>query len=133
MKTNDNLKYMTVFDQCKTVSQWTALYPFVHYSALFLCTFFFRISFFSCCTFFNFFLVALFLCCTPFMFHFFHTTPFSCCTFLCVALFLCIELFHVALLDVAIYSFCILLLLNSSHVAMFSCCTLFMLQYFDIL
>ena len=79
---------------------------------------------------FIFFHVGLFSCCTLFSFHFCHTAPFPCCTFSCnnlfmlhffscCTLFLCIALFHVALLQVVMFSFCILLLLHSSHVAIF--------------
>ena len=111
------------YDQCITVHQRTARYPFVHYST-FLCTF----SVFHCGNLYF------------FMLHFLHTAPFLCCSFLCsnlcctffrVALFLCIEVFHVALLHVAIFSSCILLLLHSSHFANFSCYNFFTLHYFQ--
>ena len=81
----------------------------------------------------HFFHVPLFSC-TFFILHHFHAALFCvvifpCCTFFRVALFLCIALFHDALLHVAIFSFCILLLLHSSHVAIFpvalcSCCSI---------
>lgn len=61
----------THLDQCITVRQWTARYPFVHYSALFLYTFF-RISLWQ---------FIFCWCCTFFMLAFFHTTSFPCCTF----------------------------------------------------
>ena len=95
--------------QCITVRQRTARYPFVHYSALFLCT----LSVFHC---------GIVLFCV---------VIFPCCTFFRVAFILCVTLFHVALLHVALFSFCVFLLLHSSHVAIFFCCTLFMLHYFQ--
>ena len=124
-------KKCSMKNQCIMVRQWTARYPFVHYSALFLCTFFVAIYIFSCFTF--------------FMLHLFHVplfsyAPFPWCTFLCsnlsmlhffrVALILCIALFHVTFLQVTMFSFCILLLLHSSHFVAFfsvelcSCCTI---------
>ena len=92
---------------------------------------FFRISLWQ----FIFFHVALFSCRTFFILHHFHVSLicvdiFPCCTFFRLALFLCIALFHGALLQVAMFSFCILLLLDSSHIAIFSYCTFFMLHYF---
>ena len=80
------------------------------------------------------FYVAIFSCCTVFILHHFLLQFFVLFFMLhCfrVALFLCIALFHVALLNVVMFSFCILLLLHSSHVAILCCWSLFMLHYFQ--
>ena len=106
-------------------------YLFEHYNALFLCTF---SVFYSANLYFfmlHFFHVAFFACCTFFILHHFHVALFCVEIFSCSTLFLCVALFHVALLHIAMFSFCILLQLHSSHAAIFSCCTLFMLHYFE--
>ena len=105
--------------QCITVRQRTARHPFVHYSALILCTF----SLFRCGNLyffmFHFFYVALVSCCTFLILHHFYVALFLCSNlfmlqiFFRVPLFLCIALFHVALLHVAMFSCYILLLLHS--------------------
>ena len=117
------------FHQCITDGhQRTTRHPFVHYSALLV-------------HFFPYFTVAIYLssCPTFFMLHFFHTTLFPYCTFLCSDLFMlhfssCCALFMYCTISCctftcAMFPICILLLLHSSDVAIFSCCTLFMLHY----
>ena len=133
------------------VHQRAANYQFVHYTALFLGIFFLYFTVADYAFFMlHFFHTTLFSCCTLLMLHHFHvilfsTLIFSCCTictlsffhvalcsyctililyFVCVALFLCTALFHVALLHVAKFLFCIFLLLLSSHGALCSCWTI---------
>ena len=138
------------------VHQQMARYPFVHSSALFLCTFFpyFTLALFSCCTF-----SRVALCCTRFMCHFFcdaliscwalsvlhffilHSfqvalfcvIPCSCCTFLCVAPFSCCTFsrvapccIHIMLHFFVLHSFRVALF----RVALFPHCTFFMLYSF---
>ena len=112
--------------QCITVRQRTARYRFVHYSALFWCTFslfHWRNLYF-------------------FMLHFFHVALFPGCTFVRL------HHFHVVLFRVVIFSYCTFFVLNSFYVllyfmlhfyilqcfrfALFSCCTLCMLQFFPV-
>ena len=103
------------------------LYYYLAVFSIFYCgnLHFFVLHFFSIYTLFMLYffhtaplLCRTFLCINFFMLHYFHVVPFLCCTililyFVCVALFLCTALFHVALLHVAKVSFCILLLLLS--------------------
>ena len=122
-------------DQCITVFQRAARYPFVPRSALFLCTFsifhsarwtFFMLRFFHAADFFvlyflmlHFVHVALFLCCSFFMLHPFHVVFCLCCT---IPIFRFFELhsFHVAL-----FLCCTISMLHFFRVALFSCCTFF--------
>ena len=89
--------------QCITVNVWALKCTILVH--------FFHISLWQ----FIFFHVTLFSYCTFFILRHFHAplfcvTIFLCCTFFRVALFICIALFHVALLHIATFSFCILLL-----------------------
>ena len=110
-------------NQCITVCQRTVRYPFLHYKAIFLCSFSMYHSGILC-----FFHVALssygtFLCCNLFMLHHFQISLFCVwlfpsCTFFILydfhfVSFSYIELFQVALFHVAMFSFCILLLLHT--------------------
>ena len=103
--------------QCITVRQRTARHPFVHYSALILCTF----SLFRCGNLYF------------FMFHFFYVALFSYCTismlhFFCVVIFLCWTFFFVFhSFYVLLYSMLHFYTLQCFRVTFFSCCTLSML------
>ena len=104
------LVWRACYDQCIMVRQRTTRYPFVHPSALFLCTFFacFTLAVFSCC---NFSRVAS--CCSRFMSHIFA----SCCTYF-VFEFIRVALFHMAVFSSSLFSCCTLFMLH-----LFVCCT----------
>ena len=134
---SDVAKTLTFPRQCKTVRQRTNRYPFVHYSALFLCTFSVFHSgnfsfFFPCCTFFM-----------LYSFHvpLFHTAPFPCSNF-CIVIFSCYTFFCCTLFMYGSISGCTFTHCNvfATHsfrrVALFaccnfSCCTFLMLDYFQ--
>ena len=83
-------------NQCITVRQRTTRYSSVHFSALFMCTFF--SSIFHSCRHFH---VALFSCYTIFLLHFGQVAFFPCYTFSVLKFFV----------------------LHSFRVAIFLCCT----------
>ena len=118
------LVWRACYDQCLMVRQRTTRYPFVHPSALFLCTFFacFTLAVFSCC---NFSRVAS--CCSRFMSHIFA----SCCTHF-IFEFIRVALFHMAVFD-SLFKFAFFVI-HSVHVAPFCVlhCTRFILHVFHI-
>ena len=93
--------------QCITVPQQTTRYPFVYYSALFLCTF----SVFHCGN--SYF----------FMLHYFHVAPF------CLVIFSCCIPFMLCTISCCTFTRCNVLVLYSSPVALFACCNFFLLHF----
>ena len=128
-----------ILNQCITVRHWTARYPFVQSSAVFLCTFFacitlFMAHLFSFCFMLQLLHVALFLCvalisCSTFsVFHFFilhsfQVALFWCCTLFMLHLFVCCTLFMLSL-----FSCCFML--HFFCVALFLYWTLFKFHFF---
>ena len=110
-------------NQCIMVRQWTARYPFVHYSALFLCTFTVAIYIFH---------VSLFSCCIYFMFHFSHMHHFHDALF-CVVIFPCCTFFVLHSFYVLHYFMLHFYRLQCFRFVFFSCCTLRTLLHFFLL
>ena len=114
------------FHQCITVRQRAARYPFVHYSALFLCTF----SIFHSGNLYFFMLhsfhVALFSYCTISMLHF-YAVIFPCCTF-----FSSCSLFIYCTISCCAFIRCNVFVLHSSPVALFACCNFFLLYFVHV-
>ena len=106
----------THLDQCITVRQWTARYPFVHYSALFLYTFFV----FHCDN--LYFVDAALSSCWPFfILHHFHAALFLGSNLFMLRSF---YVFHNFMLH--FYS------LQCFRFAFFSCFTLWLLNFFPV-
>ena len=113
--------------KCIKVRQRTARHPFVHYSALILCTFaLFRrgnLYFFM----FHFFYVALVSCCIFLILRHFYVALFCVVIFSCCTFFFMLHSFYVLL-----YSMLHFYTLQCFRVTFFSCCTLSMLQFFPV-
>ena len=104
-----------LLNQCITVHHRTTRYPFVHSSALFLCTFFACVSLF---------MVHLFSFC--FMLQLLHVSLFLCVALISYSTFTGFHFFILHSFQVALFWCRTLFMLHC-----FVCCTLFMLSLFS--